>query len=134
MNTCCLTFVGLNGSDFELEESVPGIPTAGDNFTMTCMFIGPDRLAITPQLSWEVQIGGNSPIDVTSAEADIGTVTIGDTVTTGSATFSTTLSFTSIRTSQARRYLCNVFISGIIDSSVFADLDVQSMSHATIVI
>ena len=107
---------------------IPGIPTAGDNFTMTCIVAGPKRLAITPQIDWEVQINDMAPVDVTLAEADIGVPNIGDTVATGSTNFSKTLSFTQIRTSQARRFLCKVFISGVISESKFGDLHVQSMS------
>ena len=130
MNTCCFEFAALDDDDhFQITNFIPGIPTAGDNFTITCNVTGPERLAITPQLKWEVQISGMSPVKVTSAEADIGVPTIGDTVATGSSNFSKTLSFTRIRTSQARRYLCDVFISGVISKSVFADIHVQSMSH-----
>ena len=130
MNTCCFSkFAELQNIDFKIMTSIPGIPTAGDNFTITCIVTGPERLAITPQLDWEVQINEMSPIPVADAEDDIGIVTTGNTVPTEIANFSRTLSFTRIRTSQARRYLCQVFISGVISQSAFADLHVQSMSQ-----
>ena len=121
-------FADITDNNFQFMVSIPAIPTAGDNFTMTCIVTGPDRLVLTPQLEWRVEINGMSPVTVSEAEADIGTPTIGETVRTGSATFSSTLGFTKIRTSQARRYSCRVSISGIISSSAFGDLRVQSMS------
>ena len=110
---------------------IPGIPTAGDNFTITCIVTGPDRLVITPQLDWEVQINGMSLIPVTMAQSLIGTFTIEDVVITrnGGTNFSRTLSFITTRTSQARQYSCNVFILGILSDSEFADLHIQSMSQ-----
>ena len=119
-------FVELEGNDFDVLVSVPGIPTAGDNFTMNCTGTGPDRLVITPSLTWQVEVNGMTPVDVTLAEATIGTVTIGDLVVTGSATFSRTLTFTAVRTSQARPYSCNIFFSGIVSKSDFGDLHVRS--------
>ena len=121
----------LQAENFDINVLIPGIPTAGDNFTITCIVTGPERLAITPQLDWEVQINGMSPIPVTMAQSSIGTFTIEDMVTTRNAgtNFSRTLSFTTTRTSQARRYSCNVFILGIISDSEFADLHIQSMSQ-----
>ena len=107
-----------------MDVFIPGIPTAGNNFTITCIVTGPDRLVITPDINWEVQISGMTPIPVTEAEADIGTI-----ITTGRTNFSRTLSFTRIRTSQARRYLCDVFITGVISESQFGDLEIQSMSQ-----
>ena len=124
-----LHFVALNDAYFGINTVIPGIPIAGDNFTMTCTVTGPDRLAITPQIDWEVQINGMQPSALTLVVDDIGVPTIGNTVAIGNGTFSKTLSFTRIRTSQARRYLCQVFISGVISKSEFADLYVQSRSQ-----
>ena len=124
-----LSYTALEDELFSSAIAIPGIPTAGDNFTMTCISTGPERLVDTPQLDWEVEINGMSPILVTEAEADIGLVIIGDIVITGSANFSRTLSFTKIRTSQARQYACQVFVSGIISQSAFGILAVRSMSQ-----
>ena len=124
-----MNFPVLDASAFSSTISIPGIPTAGDNFTLTCIVIGPDRLVITPQLDWEVVINGMNPVPLTDAEADIGMVITGDTVNTGSANFSRMLSFTKIRTTQARQYVCTIFLSGIINDSEFGNLAVQSMSQ-----
>ena len=115
-----------DGGLFTFKTSVPGVPIAGDNFTMSCIVTGQDRLVLMPVLTWEVEINGMPPVPVTLAVATIGTVIIGDLVVTESATFSRTLTFTTVRTSQARRYLCNGFFSGIIHKSAFVDLHVQS--------
>ena len=116
----------LDGNLFNSDVSVPGIPTAGDNFTMNCTVTGPDRLVLTPILTWQVEIiKGKPPVPVTMAVATIGLVTIGETVDTGSNTYSRTLTFTEFRTSQARPYSCNVFVTGV-SFSAFGDLHVQS--------
>ena len=122
-----ILYTVLDGNLFSSTISISGIPIAGDNFTITCIVTGPERLVITPQIDWEVLINGWRPVPIAWAEADIGIVTIGDIVITESGNFSRTLSFTTIRTSQAQRYSCDVFISGIISESVFADLAVQGM-------
>ena len=121
-----ISYTALVDNLFSSAISIPGIPTAGDNFTITCIVTGPDKLTITPQIDWEVQINEMST-PITEAETDIGIVTIGDIVITGSGNFSRTLSFTTIRTSQAQQYLCNIFISGVVSVSVVANLAVQGM-------
>ena len=93
---------------------------------MTCSVPGPERLVVIPYITWQVEINGMPPVPVEIAAATIGLVTVGDLAVTGSATFSRTLTFTAIRTSQARPYSCNVFLSGIISRSDFGDLSVQS--------
>ena len=123
------SYTALENDLFSYAVFIPGIPIAGDNFTITCIVTGPHRLVTTPQLDWGVEINHMPPIPVTEAEADIGFVTIGDMVIDGSANFSRTLSFTKIRTSQARRYTCEVFVSGVISESAFGTLAVQSMSQ-----
>ena len=127
---CCelsLTLTGLDDSLLNSSISIPGIPFAGDNFTITCIVTGPDRLFDIPELLWLVVVNTTTEVPDTNAEAIIDNVTIGDVVANGSAVFSRMLAFTSIRTSQARRYSCKAFLSGISYESVFEDLHVQSM-------
>ena len=82
-----VSYTVLDDSLFSSTISIPGIPIAGDNFIITCIVTGPDRLVITPQLDWEVKINGMILVLVAEAEADIGIVTIGDTIITGNANF-----------------------------------------------
>lgn len=128
---CYELFLTLTGLDDQFSPSIfiPGIPLAGDNFTITCTVTGPDRLAAIPKLLWLVAVNPTMEIPVTEAEAIIGNVTIDDVVANGSASFSRALRFISIRTSQARQYSCTALLSGNSYTSMLRDLHVQSMSQ-----
>ena len=111
-----LIFLALSDAGFTPRVIIPGVPTAGDNFSIICILDGViERLAVTPlnvTLSFDVSPGG-----MTGSQSRNGSAYIREHV------------FNPTRTSDAGVYRCSVptfLSSGKFLAFINEDLHTQS--------
>ena len=102
----------------------PTIPTAGDQFTMTCNISIPERLAhdlIRLAVIWSYDLARLQRVEVIYSDATIVNVTrMGNFILSN-------LRLNSVKTSDGRRYYCSVIFNDLgVNDHTFRDLKVQS--------
>ena len=102
----------------------PTIPTAGDQFTMTCNISIPERLVhdLTKIfVVWSYNLAGTERVEATNSDATVGNVTkIGNLILSN-------LTLNPVRTSDGRRYYCLIAFNDLeVNDVTFRDVSVQS--------
>ena len=96
----------------------PTIPTAGDQFTMTCNISIPERLS--HDLTRLAVIWSYDQFGLQRVDSDATTNRTGNLIVS-------TLTLYPVKTSDDRRYYCSVMFNDLgVDDHVFRDLNVES--------
>ena len=100
------------------------MPTAGDQFTMTCNISIPERLVhdlTRLAVIWSYDLAREQRVEVINSDATLGNVTkIGNLILSN-------LSINPVKTSDGRRYYCSVIFNDLgVNDHVLRDLNVQS--------
>ena len=91
---------------------------AGQSYNLTCT-VTLENVTRTPTVEW---LGhNNSPLRSDS------NITVGDTVTVNCSTYTSTLKFTTLRTSHSGQYSCRATL-GAVNNTAGVNLTVQSKS------
>ena len=119
-----IEFIDFTADHVIVDILFPTIPTAGDQFTMTCNISIPERLGHDLNrlvVIWSYDLAREQRVDVINSDA-----TIGNVIKIGNLILSS-LTINPVKTSDGRKYYCTVIFNDlIVYNHVSIYLNVQS--------
>ena len=123
-NSIIIFIIDFTADHVIVDISFPTMPTAGDQFTMTCNISIPERLVhdlIRVAVIWSYDLAREQRIEIVNSDTTIGNVTkIGNLILSS-------LTINPVKTSDGRRYYCSVIFNDLgVSDHVLRNLNVQS--------